>query len=208
MTPAGLDPGLLAGFVAVAALSIAVPGPNVALILAVSAREGLRAGLAAALGTTLAHAGQIALVVFGLAWIAQAWGAAFEVLRWIGVAWLLWLGAGLWREARRPPVRDPRQTARRAARRGLLVGLANPKSLAFHAAFLPQFVEASAPAGPQLAALGAIYLCVALALDSGWACLGSAGGRGAGPAARAWMARGGAAALIGGAAWLAFGRRA
>ncbi|MGR3783836.1 MAG: LysE family translocator [Albimonas sp.] len=208
MTPAGIDAGLLAGFVAVSALSIAVPGPNVALILALSAREGLRAGLAAAAGTTLAHAGQIALVVFGLAWIAQAWGAAFEALRWLGVAWLLWLAVGLWREARGPAAEAPSRAALRAARRGLLTGLANPKSLAFHAAFLPQFVDAAAPAGPQLALLGAVYLVVALVLDSGWACLGAAGGRGLGARARAWMARGSAAALVGGAAWLAFGRRA
>ncbi|MDF2232091.1 LysE family translocator [Albimonas sp. CAU 1670] len=207
MTLAGIEPATLAAFVAVSALGIVVPGPNVALILAVSARDGLRAGLAAVAGTTVAHAGQIALVAFGLAWIAQAWGAAFEVLRWIGVAWLVWIGVGMWREARRPGVQDPRRAAAVAARRGLLVGLANPKSLAFHAAFLPQFVDAAAPAGPQLALLGATYLLVAGALDSGWACLGAAGRRGAGPAARAWMARGSGAALIGGAAWLAFARR-
>ena len=69
-------------------------------------------------------------------------------------------------------------------------------------------VDAAAPAGPQLALLGAVSLVVALVLDSGWACLGAAGGRGLGAGARAWMARGSAAALVGGAAWLAFGRRA
>ena len=67
--------------------------------------------MAAAAGTTLAHAGQIALVVFGLAWIAQAWGAAFEALRWLGVAWLLWLAVGLWREARGPAAEAPSRAA-------------------------------------------------------------------------------------------------
>lgn len=207
MTLFGVDPAALAVFVAVSAVSIAIPGPNVALILASSARSGLRAGLWSAAGTTFAHAGQIALVAFGLAWIAEAWGAAFELLRWLGVAWLLRLAIRFWRDASRPAAATP-PAALAAARRGLLVGLANPKSLAFHAAFLPQFVDAAHPAGPQFAVLGVVYLVVAGALDSGWALLGAAGRAQAAPRLRAWLSRGAAGALVAAAAGLAMARRA
>ncbi|MEC9433097.1 MAG: LysE family transporter [Pseudomonadota bacterium] len=208
-----------AGFLLASAALIAAPGPNVALILAVASARGFGAGLRTVAGTTAAQGVQIAAAAFGMAWLAEAWGAGFEILRWIGAAWLVRLGVGLWREAGRPvaetAARGRRGRAREAGR-GFVVGLANPKSLAFHAAFLPQFADASAPMGPQLAALGAAFVAVAFALDLGWAGLGaglgaglsSAGGRLSGPAARAWMARGAGAALIGGAVWLALGRRA
>jgi threonine/homoserine/homoserine lactone efflux protein len=98
----------------------------------------------------------------------------FEALRWIGVAYLVWLGVQQWRAAptdlavTRPPARSARSTWTR----GFLVSLTNPKVLLFYAAFFPQFLEVGGPAEAQLLLLAATFLAIAVAVDSGWAVLG------------------------------------
>ncbi|MCG8441936.1 MAG: LysE family transporter, partial [Caulobacterales bacterium] len=83
----------------------------------------------------------------------------------------------------------------------------NPKTLVFHAAFLPQFVDPAAAAAPQLMLLGATFLALALVLDTGWALFaGFLGAVVRRPSSRAWMERVGGLTMIGGGAWLALKR--
>lgn len=160
-------------FVVTAIVLILTPGPNVSLIVGTSMAHGVRAGLLTVLGTTAATAAQLFLVVAGMASLLAVAADAFEWIRWFGVAYLVYLGVTQWRDAARPAGSPaPMQARARLVGQGILVALTNPKTLLFHAAFLPQFVSADAAPGPQLLLLGITYTVVAALLDCGWAWTG------------------------------------
>lgn len=197
---------LYLAFLAVSCVIIVVPGPNVTLILATGATRGMRAGLMTVAGTTMAMVIQVAAVALGLAWLVGAYGALFDVLRYVGAAYLVYLGIQAWRKAgdRLP---DPK-AATGNVKKGFLVGLANPKTLAFFAAFFPQFIDVSMPYGPQFAVLSASFLVLAVILDSGYAIAGGLGRRLlATDRSRLVLGRLSGVVLAGGGLWLAGLRR-
>lgn len=161
-------------FVTAATLLILTPGPNVSLIVGNSISHGTRLGLLTVGGTTTATVLQIALVVGGMASLLALVSDAFDWIRWAGVAYLIYLGIQQWRAP--PAVLDESgvRTVSLGALfvQGILVAITNPKTLLFHAAFLPQFVDPTAAAGPQLLLLGATYTVLAGLLDCGWAWAG------------------------------------
>jgi homoserine/homoserine lactone efflux protein len=164
-------PHLYLAFVAATVVLMAIPGPNVALIVGGSLAHGPRIGLATVAGTSAAQVLQLALVAAGMASMLGAFGGWFAELRWLGVAYLLYLGIRAWRA---PPedlsqVRPQSGSVRRVMARGFLVSLTNPKTLFFYGAFFPQFVTPHAPLAPQLALLSAAFLAIAVTMDSGWA---------------------------------------
>jgi len=168
-----MTPGLYLGFVTAAALLMASPGPNVALIVANSVAYGSRYGLLTVLATTSAAALQLALTAAGMSAVLGGLAHWFGWLRWIGVAYLLLLGLRQWRA---PPAdltgtRAQPKSLRAIMLRGFLVSLTNPKTLLFYGAFLPQFIHPQAPVGPQLALLAPSYIAIALLLDGAWALL-------------------------------------
>jgi threonine/homoserine/homoserine lactone efflux protein len=148
---------------------VAIPGPNVALIVANSIRWGFRAGATTVFGTTLGVAVQLAVVVLGMAALVELAANALSWVRWLGVAYLLWLGIKTWRE----PAADLRQVVAVPAVfwRACLVAVANPKTLLFNAAFLPQFVSAEGSPSTQLVILSLVFLTVLLLGDLLWALL-------------------------------------
>jgi threonine/homoserine/homoserine lactone efflux protein len=167
------DTNLVLAFILATSILMVIPGPNVALIVANSVAWGTRYGLLTVAGTATAMVVQLGLTVLGLSAALGVLAAWFELLRWIGVAYLLWLGIRQWRA---PPVdltRVPAQprSARAIALRGFLVSLTNPKTLLFYGAFFPQFISLDRPLLPQTALLSAIFLALALLLDGGWAIL-------------------------------------
>ena len=201
-----MSPALFAAFAAATTALMLIPGPNVALIVANSLNFGVRAGLVTVAGTSAAMVLQLAVAAAGLTALLGSLGHAFEALRWAGVAYLLWLGIRAWRA----PADDLSQVRplapHRAFGRGFVVSLTNPKTLAFYAAFLPQFLDAGAPLGPQMAILSVTFVGIAVIVDSGWALLAAH--------ARPVVARFGrarnrltGAILIGAAAGLALARR-
>ncbi|ARN81479.1 LysE family translocator [Methylocystis bryophila] len=159
-------------FLATATVLILIPGPNVALIVANSLAHGARNGLWTVAGTSTAMLFQLALTVLGLSAALSFLAEGFEMLRWIGVAYLVYLGVKTWRA---PPVDLARTRAqadsRRAALRGFLVSLTNPKTLLFFGAFLPQFISAEAESTGQLVLLAGSFLALAMFSDSMWALL-------------------------------------
>jgi homoserine/homoserine lactone efflux protein len=166
-----IDPGLYFGFVLASTLLILIPGPNVALIVANSVARGTRVGLLTVAETSSAILVQVSLTVLGLTAMLSALSVWFEWIRWIGVAYLLFLGVRQWRA---PPVdlsRTPPQrlSARAIALRGFMVSITNPKTLLFYGAFFPQFIDPHRPIGPQVVLLGVTSLVLGAALDSGWA---------------------------------------
>ncbi|KMO43857.1 lysine transporter LysE [Methylobacterium tarhaniae] len=162
---------LYLGFVAATFVLILIPGPNVALIVANSVAHGSRYGLVTVAGVSVALAVQLALTVAGLSAVLSIMATWFEVLRWLGVAYLAWLAYRAWRA----PAIDLTQTAPepRAARaialRGFLVALTNPKTLLFFGAFLPQFVSREAEPPGQLVLLAVTFLVLAVVFDAVWA---------------------------------------
>ncbi len=164
---------LYAAFVAAVAILMLIPGPNVALIVANSIAHGARYGLVTVAGTSAAMVVQLALTALGMTTLLGALAQGFEILRWAGVAYLVFLGLRAWRS--RPLDLTRARPEPRAAPaiflRGFLVSLTNPKTLLFYAAFLPQFVDATGHVGRQLAILSATFVALALILDGGWALL-------------------------------------
>ena len=173
---------LFIAFGLAATVLMLTPGPNVAVIAATGAAHGRQAALTVVLGATLAQGLQIALVVGGLAALLAAFNWALTIVKWAGVAYLAWMGLsallGGYERGEVKPV-----SSNRLFFTGAVTALANPKTLMFHAAFLPLFVNPAAPAGPQLVLLGALFLTIALIVDGGYALL--AGGL------RPWLARAG-----------------
>lgn len=162
---------LLLAFATASAVLIAIPGPNVALIVANSLAHGWRYGLVTVSGTASAMVLQLAVTVAGMSAFVALMADWFELLRWAGVLWLLWLAAKAWR-APGADLSATRAEPRAAAAiwaRGFLVSLANPKTLLFFGAFLPQFVSPGAEPTRQLVVLAATFLAIAVTLDAVWA---------------------------------------
>src|SRR5215470_18927841 len=138
---------LYLGFVLATTILILIPGPNVSLIMANSIAHGTRYGLLTVIGTSSAIIVQLALTVLGLSATLGILATWFEWVRWIGVAYLLYIGIRQWRAA---PVdltrtRPQPRSVRVIALRGFLISLTNPKTLLFYGAFFPQFVSPDAP---------------------------------------------------------------
>jgi homoserine/homoserine lactone efflux protein len=166
-----IDPGLFLAFVAAVVVLMLIPGPNVALIVANSIAYGPRYGLLTVAGASSAMVAQLALTALGMTELLGTLGVWFAYLRWVGVAYLIYLGITQWRAA---PVdlaatRPEPKSFRAIYLRALLVSLTNPKTLFFYGAFFPQFISASRPLGAQIAMLSATFLAVAILIDGGWA---------------------------------------
>jgi len=164
---------LYLAFVAACAILIVIPGPNVALIVANSVAHGARYGLITVAGTSSAVVVHLALTVLGASAVLAFLAASFDWLRWLGVAYLVWLGVAAWRA----PVVDlaevgpQARSARLIFGRGFLVGLTNPKTLLFYGAFFPQFIVPGPSASEQLLLLAVTFLVIAVVLDGVWALL-------------------------------------
>jgi threonine/homoserine/homoserine lactone efflux protein len=168
-----IAPHLYLGFVLATSVLILVPGPNVSLIVANAVAYGTRYGLLTVAGTSAAVLVQLGLTALGMAAVLGALAAWFEWLRWLGVAYLLYLGLRQWLAAPVDLTRTPPQprSARAIVLRGFAVSLTNPKTLLFYGAFFPQFISIDRPLGPQVALLCATFLVLAAGLDSVWALL-------------------------------------
>ena len=167
-----MDMQLYLAFLAAAVVLALIPGPNVAVITASSVAYGARFGLLTVAGTSTAILVQLVLVGLGLSAALGTLGAWFEWIRWIGVAYLLYLGFRQWFAAVPVVTAQPaRGLAGRAALRGFLVSLTNPKTLLFYGAFFPQFLSIGFPLGPQIAWLSFTFLALLVVLDSCWAVL-------------------------------------
>lgn len=159
----------LVALVAATAVLILIPGPNVALIVANSLRHGLRGGLVTAAGTTAGLALQLLLVVAGMAALIERAALALVWIKWLGAAYLLYLGIRTWNEPADDLARIGPQSMSGAFWRGAGFAVINPKTLLFNAAFLPQFVGNAADAGTELAFLAAVFLAVIVVGDGLWA---------------------------------------
>jgi len=143
---------------------ILLPGTGVIYTLALGISGGFRAGLLAAFGCTLGIVPHILASVVGLAAVLHASALAFEVLRTIGVAYLLFIAWSLLKDSNALDLgseQAPAEKAMRIVRKGIFTNIFNPKLSLFFLAFLPQFVPANAPdATAQMLVLGSVFMAL------------------------------------------------
>lgn len=137
-----------------------VPGADMTFVIASAARGGRRDGMIAALGIGAGALVHIVAAVLGLSAILASSQAAFEAIKWLGAAYLLWLAISLLRSGdARDGQKRPPASPWRLFRAAMLVNILNPKVALFFLAFLPQFVDPAAQA-PALQ-----ILCLGLWFD-------------------------------------------
>jgi len=185
-----------------------VPGPVVTLVIANGLRHGTSAALINIAGVQTGLAVVIGIVALGLETLMATMGYWFDWVRLLGAAYLVWLGIALIRAPALLAVSDAPAAPPRGGffLQGLLVLLSNPKVLVFFGAFIPQFVDMSAPRAPQIALLGLTFMVTGALSDAVFAML--AGRAGAMMSARRarQVSRTSGAFLIGGGVWLALMR--
>ena len=147
---------------------IAVPGPSNLFILARGVASGRRAAVASAFGIETGTLLYVVATAVGLAAVLASSAVAFNALRYLGVAYLLFLGVRALRSGASPAAAadDGARAWWSSYRRGLLVGLANPKVALFFLAFFPQFVSpAAGSATTQVLVLGGVFLTLSICAD-------------------------------------------
>lgn len=158
-------------FIAACILLGLTPGPNMSLILANTLTSGLRAGLITLAGTTTGLALLVAAAAAGMSSVMVFMSEWFDVIRWIGALYLVYLGARQLLLLRRracgaAPARLPSRA--NLYLEGVLVSLSSPKVLLFLGAFLPQFVDPVGDPVWQLSMLAVLFVAVLLAVDVGY----------------------------------------
>jgi threonine/homoserine/homoserine lactone efflux protein len=156
--------GLLIAYIAAASLLTVTPGLDTALVLRTAVTRGAREAALTGLGIGAGCFGWAALVAFGLGAVLAASTLAYTVLRWMGAAYLLWLGYKMLRFPRRTFVTGSAAgTAKhKAFPTGLLTNLLNPKVGVFYVSFLPQFIPPGVRVAPYMLLLGAIHAFLGL----------------------------------------------
>lgn len=155
------DLSALLGF-SLAVLVIEVtPGPNMAWLAVLSASEGRRAGLSAVAGIALGLLVIGAAAGLGLAALIAAAPALYEILRWGGVLFLVYLAWEGWREAGETSPAKPPQSGLKHFSRGFMINALNPKAALFYVAVLPEFIAAEGSLPLQAAALTVISVAIA-----------------------------------------------
>lgn len=160
----------LLAFLAAAVLLTASPGPDNLMVLGIGMSRGRRAGIAFGLGCAIGCLSHTLLAVIGVSALVAASPLAFTLLKWVGGAYLVWLGIGALRSAgigRVGPASAESAPLRQLFLKGLLANAINPKVVLFFLSFLPQFVVASqGHVQGQLAALGVLFTLQAAVLFS------------------------------------------
>ena len=160
-----MELSVIFSFLLVSAVVIAVPGPNVLVIVSTTLMSGRRRGLHTLIGTTLAMIVQLAIAALGTSLLLATLSQGLIWLKWCGVAYLLFLGANsLYAFFTYKKIERPSATA--SMQRGFWVSLTNPKTILFFSAFLPQFASPESAYLPQIATLSACFLLLAVIMDS------------------------------------------
>jgi threonine/homoserine/homoserine lactone efflux protein len=164
----------LMAFALLSAGIMVIPGPSNFFLLAHGIGHGRRSAVAAMTGIETASAIRVLVTAAGLSAVLASSAIAFTVIRWAGVAYLAFLGIKRLRVtaiADQPPgAPGPVMPLTRSARKGLIVGLGNPKIVIFFLAFFPQFIDpARGSAATQVLVLGAVFWIIGAVWDLAFA---------------------------------------
>ncbi|OWV98231.1 lysine transporter LysE [Rhizobium sp. R72] len=153
-------------FAAASAIMLAIPGPTILLVVSYALGHGRKTALATVTGVALGDFTAMTASLFGLGAVLAASATLFTVLKWIGGAYLIWLGIKLWRApVISEPMADndnlPEKKSLKVFLHAYVVTALNPKSIVFFVAFVPQFLNPSQPFFGQMLIMEATFLVLA-----------------------------------------------
>ncbi|MGR3984526.1 MAG: LysE family translocator [Gammaproteobacteria bacterium] len=209
-----MAPEIWLAFALAASVISVIPGPTILLVIAKALAHGRRAALPLTFGVIAGDTLALLLCVAGLGALLTASSAVFTLIKWLGAAYLIWLGITLWRAPPLAAAPDAVHAAAEKNRKSLflhtfVVTALNPKSILFFIAFLPQFVDTGGNAPLQLGVLGATFVAIGGINALGYALFaGNIKRHFARQTASRRMRRCGAVALVGAGVWAATAQRA
>jgi threonine/homoserine/homoserine lactone efflux protein len=162
-------------FTAATTVLLIIPGPTVLLVVSYALGQGLRAALPMAVGVAVGDFTAMTLSMLGVGALLATSATLFTVLKWIGAAYLVWLGIKLWRAGGvldASPRTDAASTFRMMAHAWIVTAL-NPKGITFFVAFLPQFLDPAADFWAQMLTFEATFIVLAFANVLGYALIAS-----------------------------------
>ncbi|MBB4275929.1 LysE family translocator [Rhizobium mongolense] len=209
-----MDIVTLLAFAAVSFVGIATPGPTVLLALTNGSRYGTRRAIAGMLGAVLSDFVLIGAVAIGLGALLAASEFWFSVLKYLGAAYLAFLGVMMLRSQGTIETAMEVESAGGAASafaiglKSFMVAVTNPKGYLFFSAFLPQFIDPALPQPAQYVVLAVIFASIDFVIMFGYAAFGAQAVRLLKNSGAIWLDRISGGALIALAGSLAFYRRA
>lgn len=200
-------------FAAASAVMLAIPGPTVLLVVSYALGHGRKSTLATVAGVALGDFTAMTASMLGLGVLLATSAALFTGLKWIGAAYLVYLGIKLWRapvgDGGTPAEDQPEVKPLRMMLHLYAVTALNPKSIVFFVAFLPQFLDSSRPLAGQMVVMEATFLVLATLNAGLYALLASAARRAVRtPAVQRTVNRVGGSLLIGAGALTVAWKRA
>lgn len=170
---------LYLAYITATLIVLAIPGPTIMLVISYALTQGKKSAFASVVGVGLGDATAATASLLGLGAVLAASATAFTILKWIGAAYLVWIGIKMWRS--RPAPLGTRQVADVPARKifwnAYVVTSLNPKGIVFFIAFLPHFIAPQAPVVPQLALLGTTFVVLGILNAAVYALAAAAIGR-------------------------------
>lgn len=162
-----VNSSLLLAFIVTASVLLVIPGPTILTVVAYGLRAGRKAVWASTAGVVLGDATAVTACLTGLGAILAVSASAYEVIKWAGVGYLIFIAIQTWRESNQikpgeksaltPEVQSV-VTMGRVFRQTYIVTALNPKGIVFFLAFIPQFVDESLPYWPQVTVYGFLFV--------------------------------------------------
>ena len=178
-----------------------IPGPTLLLVISYSLLRGRSAVMALVIGVGLGDLTAMILSFLGVGLLLETVATAFYFLKWLGAAYLIWLGIKMWRSSTdeiKISEKDKQLASREILRNAYVTTALNPKSIVFFLAFMPQFLEADLPFVPQALVMGGTFFVLAIIMVIAYAMLASYAGKQLRmPAIQRWTQRIGGGLLIG-----------
>ncbi len=169
-----MDPATFVFFAVTTAIVVLSPGPAAITVASQGAGNGAARALFGISGVASANAVYFVLSATGIASLIIASHLVFAIIKWVGVAYLVYLGASALfsRSGGLSVSEGPKAAPRTLFAQGFVVEFANPKALLYFAAILPQFIDITQPVVPQVVIMGVATLLIDVTVYSGYAYLG------------------------------------
>lgn len=164
-----------AAFAAATAILLVIPGPTILLVISYALGQGWRTAFPVAVGVALGDFTAMTLAMLGVGALLATSATVFTALKWVGAAYLIWLGIKLFRAGGSLNA-EPRTDATSALKmlgHAWLVTALNPKGITFFVTFLPQFLDAKADFWTQMLIFEATFITLAFANALGYALIAS-----------------------------------
>ncbi|MGI9329523.1 MAG: LysE family translocator [Gammaproteobacteria bacterium] len=167
-----MEAGIYFAFIVISIAVLVFPGPSILLIVANGLQRGVIVGMYTVAGGIVAMLVQLLVAIAGLTSVETIFDGSFAYVRWIGVAYLLYLGIQRWRGHALSELRGGSiRTYRSAVIDGFIVALTNPGTMLFFVAFFPQFLNEALPTSPQLVLMAGTFMVLTTLVDISYAVL-------------------------------------